>query len=99
MGQKGEDYYHAVYLMDRTANGLIETVARKCRFDPARISRALVVRPHGLNIVLDDDVVSEMPEGQDMTVEFSELEDSNMELDDAKSPTTASDIEMRFFLN
>lgn len=99
MGQKGEDYYHAIYLLERTANGLIETVARKCRFDPARISRALVIRGNGFNIVLDDDVVREMPEGQDMTVEFSELEDSNMELDDTRSPTTASDIEMRFFLN
>ncbi|EER26334.1 hypothetical protein D8B26_003303 [Coccidioides posadasii str. Silveira] len=101
MGQKGEDYYHAIYLAERTAKGLMETVAKKCRFDPARIVRALVIRGNGFNVVLDDDVVREMAEGQDMTVEFSELEDSGqsgMDLDDPKSPVTVSDIEMRFFL-
>ncbi|WEW55181.1 hypothetical protein PRK78_000610 [Emydomyces testavorans] len=102
MGQKGEDYYHAIYLIERTANSLMETVAKKCRFDPARIARALVIRGNGFNVALDDDVVREMPEGQDMTVEFSEIEDSgqsNMELDDPRSPTATSDVEMRFFLN
>ncbi|EEP82606.1 conserved hypothetical protein [Uncinocarpus reesii 1704] len=100
MGQEVEDYYHAVYLTDRSASALVETVARKCRFDPARIARALVVRNNGFHVVLDDDVVREVPEGQDMTVEFSELDESgsNMDLDDPKSPTTVTNIEMRFFL-
>ena len=41
--------------------------------DLARIARALCVHANGPNVVIDDDVVRELAEGQDMVVEFSEL--------------------------
>ncbi|PGH18905.1 hypothetical protein AJ80_04324 [Polytolypa hystricis UAMH7299] len=78
-GQKSQDYHHAVYLTERTAQDLIHAISRKCRFDPSRIVRALCARKDGVNIVMDDDVVRELPEGQDMVVEFSELRDSSMD--------------------
>ncbi|KAG8529229.1 uncharacterized protein KY384_005864 [Bacidia gigantensis] len=68
------DYYQAVYLMERTARHLIKGVATKCDVDPASIARALRIDPRGLKIIIDDEVVRELPEGQDMIVELIELD-------------------------
>ncbi|KAH0553238.1 hypothetical protein GP486_006600 [Trichoglossum hirsutum] len=65
-------YYRAVYLMERTAQDLTSSIAMKFGIDPASVSRATHVNSKGLNIVIDDDVVREIPEGQDMRVEITE---------------------------
>lgn len=44
----------------------------KQRIDPQRIVRVLHVKQNGLKIMVDDDVVRELPDGQDMVVEISE---------------------------
>lgn len=68
------DYYRAVYLMQRSVEDLVRSIAMKCGIDPTRVQRTLRVNPKGLKIVVDDDVVRELPEGQDMAVEFTELD-------------------------
>lgn len=69
----GEDYHRAVYLMERTVNALITSIAMKCGVDSKQIARTLRVNPRGLKIMVDDEVVRELPEGQDMIVEFDEM--------------------------
>ena len=69
----GEDYYRAVYLMERTVKDLITSIAIKCGVDPTHVTRTLRVNPRGLKIMVDDEVVRELPEGQDMIVEFAEV--------------------------
>ena len=69
----GEDYYRAVYLMARTVKDLITSIAMKCGVDPTNVTRTLRVNPRGLKIMVDDEVVRELPEGQDMIVEFAEV--------------------------
>ena len=69
----GEDYHRAVYLMERTVNALITSIAMKCGVDPTHITRTLRVNSRGLKIMVDDEVVRELPEGQDMIVEFGEV--------------------------
>ena len=69
----GEDYYRAVYLMERTVKDLITSIAMKCGIDPTNITRTLRVNSRGLKIMVDDEVVRELPEGQDMIVEFAEV--------------------------
>ena len=71
------EYYRAVYLMQRTLSDLISGIASKCKVDPARVERTLRVNPKGLKIMVDDEVVRETSEGQDMVVEFHEIEDSD----------------------
>lgn len=44
----------------------------KQRIDPQRIIRVLLVKENGLRIMVDDDVVRELPDGQDMVAEISE---------------------------
>ncbi|RMZ78793.1 hypothetical protein DV738_g3634, partial [Chaetothyriales sp. CBS 135597] len=63
-------YYRAVYLMRRTVRDLIIGISRKFQIDPTRVTQVTHVNTKGLNIVVDEDVVREVPEGQDMLVEF-----------------------------
>ncbi|KAK4695995.1 hypothetical protein P7C71_g1845, partial [Lecanoromycetidae sp. Uapishka_2] len=67
------DYYRAVYLMERTVKDLVMSIAIKCGVDPAQVTRTLRINPKGLKIMVDDDLVREIPEGQDMVVEFAEM--------------------------
>lgn len=87
----GHDHYRAVYLTARTAKALIAGIASKCDVDPGRIQRTLRVNPKGLKIMVEDDTVWELPEGQDMCVEFSSIESDY----DGAGSTTA--LEMRIF--
>ena len=73
------DYYRAVYLMERTVRDLITSIATKCGVEPTQVTHTLRINPKGLKIVVDDEVVRELPEGQDMIVEFAEV-DSNPSL-------------------
>ena len=85
---KSDGYYYAIYLAQRTAKDLIHTISAKCNLDPGRIVRAICVHANGLNVVIDDDVVRELPEGQDMVVEFSEMRGNSREPDsDGTSPS------------
>lgn len=68
----GDDYYRAVYLTERTVRDLMEKISMKQKLDPRRIVRVLHVKQNGLKIMVDDDVVRELPDGQDMVVEISE---------------------------
>ncbi|GFF48626.1 putative zinc metalloproteinase YIL108W [Aspergillus udagawae] len=70
--RNGDDYYRAVYLTERTVRDLMEKISMKQKIDPQRIVRVLHVKENGLKIMVDDDVVRELPDGQDMVVEISE---------------------------
>ena len=70
------DYYKAVYLMERTVKDLVSSVAVKCGVQPTQVVRTLRINSKGLKILVDDEVVRELPEGQDMVVEFSEVDAS-----------------------
>jgi len=66
-----KDYYRAIYLMQRTVKDLVNGISDKFRIDPARVTRVTHINSRGLQIVVDEDVVRELPEGQDMIVEFA----------------------------
>lgn len=55
----------------------MEKISVKQRIDPQRIVRVLRVNKNGLKIMVDDDVVRELPDGQDMVVEISETATSD----------------------
>ncbi|KIY02486.1 uncharacterized protein Z520_00951 [Fonsecaea multimorphosa CBS 102226] len=69
-----KDYYRAIYLMQRTVRDLINNIATKFQIDPQRITQVTHVNSRGLHIIVDEDVVRELPEGQDMIVEFTSLD-------------------------
>ena len=65
-------YYRAVYLAERTQACLSSSIALKCGVPAANVMRIVRVDSRGLNIVVDDEFVKEMKEGQDMKVELVE---------------------------
>ena len=74
-GKMADDkFYRAVYLMQRSLRDFVAGVTAKSDLDPSQIVRAVHVNQTGLNILFDDEMVRELPEGQDMTVEFHALQ-------------------------
>ncbi|KAK5092509.1 hypothetical protein LTR70_001911 [Exophiala xenobiotica] len=64
-------YYRAVYLLRRTVKDLVNGISEKFNIDPNRVTQVTHMNLKGLNIIVDEDVVREVPEGQDMVVEFA----------------------------
>ena len=57
--------------MQRTVKDLVNGISEKFNIEPQRVTRVTHVNARGLQIVVDEDVVRELPEGQDMLVEFA----------------------------
>lgn len=95
----GDKYYRAVYLMQTTVHDLIGSIASKYDINPTRIQRSLRINDKGLRILVDEELVREIPEGQDMIVEFGELgQESAVKLESRKTISAdSSPMEMRLF--
>jgi len=77
-GKSPENNLHrAVYLMQRSLKDFVNAAATKCGIDPSQVLRTVRVNRRGLHIFMDDEAIQEMPEGQDMTAEFSEVSNSS----------------------
>jgi hypothetical protein len=70
-------------------------ISEKNHLDPARIVRILHVNQNGLRIMVDDDVVRELPEGQDMIVDIYESPATTNE-DGDWSPGTPVEIKLTY---
>ncbi|KAF2685530.1 CP2 transcription factor family protein-like protein [Lentithecium fluviatile CBS 122367] len=71
--QPDDNYFRAVYLMERTVKALVSGIAMKLQIEPTKVSRTIRINQKGLQILLDDDAVQAIPEQQDMTAEFHEI--------------------------
>jgi hypothetical protein len=71
--QPDDNYFRAVYLMDRTVKELVAGIAMKMNVEPTKVTRTIRVNQKGLQIFMDDDAVNRIPEQQDMTAEFHEI--------------------------
>ncbi|EZF11274.1 hypothetical protein H112_07622 [Trichophyton rubrum D6] len=97
--EKTANYHHAIYIQQRNSQEFVEALARKWKLDPANVIRTIQVRDDGLSVIVDDDVVRELPEGKDMVAEFLQLreesEGPNMDVDSPVSPGAAGPVEIR----
>lgn len=59
--------------MQRTLKDLVNGIATKSNIEPTKVLRTVRVNKAGLNILMDDESVVEIPEGQDMIADFSEM--------------------------
>jgi hypothetical protein len=71
--QPDDNYFRAVYLMERSIKALVGGIAMKINVEPTKVTRAIRVNQKGLQILMDDDAVQQIPEQQDMTAEFHEI--------------------------
>ncbi|KLU84803.1 hypothetical protein MAPG_03839 [Magnaporthiopsis poae ATCC 64411] len=73
---QAKDLHRAIYLMQRTLKEFVARLSAKWNVDPSKVIRVVHVLK-GLEVEMDDDVIAELPEGQDMTLEISDLSSSS----------------------
>ena len=59
--------------MQCTTPDSVHAIFKKCQIDPTHVVQAFCIHASDLNIVINNDVIHDLPEGQDMVVEFFEL--------------------------
>lgn len=64
-----DDHYIAVYLCERTACDLTRRIAEAVSVDPSKVAQTIWSNSKGLIVLVDDDVVANMIEGQHMHIE------------------------------
>lgn len=74
------EYYRAVYLMQRTLKDFTNSIAAKWNIEPTKILRTLHVLDRGLEVEMDDDVIRELAEGQDLIMEIAEAQQQTAEV-------------------
>lgn len=77
-----DNFHRAVYLTQRTLKDFNRALATKCNIEPTSVFRTIRISRQGLHILVDDECIRELPEGQDMTAEFCETQ--------PESPTRAT---------
>jgi hypothetical protein len=85
--QPDDNYFRAVYLMDRTVKALVEGIAMKINIEPTKVTRTIRINQKGLQILMDDDAIQDIPEQQDMTAEFHEIKAPPMKREWDSGPT------------
>ncbi|KAF8461043.1 CP2 transcription factor-domain-containing protein [Kalaharituber pfeilii] len=69
--------YRAVYLPQRTQACLTDAIAAKCGIDTSSVVRTTMVNAQGLTVLVDDDVIQQMKEGQDIKVQVIDIEEES----------------------
>ena len=80
--QPADDYYRAVYVTKRSLAHLADGIASKIGLDASKVLRTIRFTGAGLGILVDDETVNELAEGQDMVAEFvplAALSDASLE--------------------
>lgn len=67
------ELHKAVYLAQRTVKDFNQRLALKWNIDPSQVVRTTHILQHGLEVDMDDDVIQELREGQDMTLDVIEV--------------------------
>lgn len=67
------EYHRAIYLAERTLKDFTSRIAAKWNLEPSKILRMLHVTKGGFQVEVDDDVISELAEGQDLIMEIVQI--------------------------
>ena len=74
-GKTSEDnYYRAIYLVQRTLNEFTSATAAKFGVEPQKVVRTVRMTQKGIQILMDDEAIRELPEGQDIKAEFATVD-------------------------
>ncbi|OQE10605.1 hypothetical protein PENFLA_c086G11058 [Penicillium flavigenum] len=92
-GKQSQGTYYAIYLASRTFLNMKVELAAKLQIDPC-LTRIIWVNSKGLKIVVDDDVVRQLPEAQIMTGSVHEFLHTGMAPSAAKRPEV--EVELMF---
>lgn len=59
--------------MQRTLKDFVNAIALKANLEPTKVIRTLRINQKGIQILFDDELVQELPEGLDMVAEIQDL--------------------------
>ncbi|MBZ6376944.1 MAG: hypothetical protein LBE67_18810 [Kocuria palustris] len=93
-GKQSLGTYYAIYLAARTSLNLKVEFAAKLQIDPCVITRIVWVNSKGLKVVVDDDVVGQLPEAQIMIARI--LEDLYTERAPLRAERSEVEVELVF---
>lgn len=74
-----DDYHRAIYLTQRNLKDFVRVLSMKCAIEPTKVLRTVRISRQGLHILVDDECVREIPDGQDMRAEFCESHNEHPE--------------------
>ncbi|KAJ3541185.1 hypothetical protein NM208_g4719 [Fusarium decemcellulare] len=66
-------YHRAIYVLERTLEELEARIVAKWGLDPSKILRTVYSIHGGSEVEMDDEIVRELRNGQDMTLEIDEV--------------------------
>ncbi|KAK9847922.1 hypothetical protein MYU51_017385 [Penicillium brevicompactum] len=90
-----QDGYHtAVYLAERTAQELMVKICEKRQISQAHRVQLFQIRSNGMKVIIDDEAVQRIPDGQDMTAEVGEAPIDDVAFYGSPVPVT---VEVRLF--
>ncbi|KAJ5792642.1 uncharacterized protein N7503_008620 [Penicillium pulvis] len=70
LGDEFQEYYRAVYLSERTVRELVRKISEKYEIEPVDCFSLFHITEKKLKIMVDDEFVQQMAEGQNMRVEL-----------------------------
>ncbi|KAJ5151231.1 uncharacterized protein N7482_010483 [Penicillium canariense] len=76
-GKPLHSYHHAIYLSARSESELNQKLAEKLPISPDQF-RVIWVNPKGVKVIVDDDMVEQIPEAQVMSADISALPSRNV---------------------
>lgn len=82
-GPSSERHYRAIYPTKRTVHELVKKISEKYLVKSTNVSRLLYINQFGLEVLVDDDFVRQMAEGQAMGVEIDRIPCPGMTTSDA----------------
>jgi chorismate mutase len=74
--------------MQRTVKDLVNAISEKFDVDPTSVMRVTHLNSRGLHIIVDEDVVRELPEEQEMIVEFLKMNPEHPVKSEARESST-----------
>jgi hypothetical protein len=94
-GKTSEDnYYRAIYLLQRTLSEFVNVSAAKFGIEPQKIVRTVRVNQKGIQILMDDDAIRELAEGQDMKAEFATVDMPQNQWQSRPSPSSGYELRL-----
>jgi hypothetical protein len=89
-----DNYYRAIYLLQRSLTEFVSAAATKFGIEPQKVVRTVRVNQKGIQILMDDDAIRELTEGQDMKAEFATVDMPQNQWQSRPSPSSGYELRL-----
>lgn len=94
-GKASEDnYYRAIYLLQRNLTEFVSAASAKFGIESQKVVRTVRVNQKGIQILMDDDAIRELAEGQDMKAEFATVDTTQSQWQSRPSPSSGYELRL-----